>query len=166
MGSHVLNVPQLFQLLLEIDENLAAEVRARGCPDCGGKFHCGDYPRKPRGCPQRFVEAYSKRTSLDCSKCRHRTTPPAVRFLPHRVYVSAAVVLVSSRRPPQRSWLARELGVATRTVERWRQWWRHRAVTGAGDCTWCSIQGSQRRQSCPVHGRVQIADRAPWRPPP
>jgi hypothetical protein len=128
MGSHLLNVPQLFQLLLLIDQDLAAEVQARGCPHCGSKLHCGDFPRKPRGCPKRFLEAYSRRTSFDCSACRKRSTPASARFFPRRTYVSAVIVLVSARQPPQRSWLARELGVADRTVERWRQWWRQRFV--------------------------------------
>lgn len=129
MSSHLLNAPQLFQLLLEIDQDLAAEVAAQGCPRCGSQFHCGDFPRKPRGCPERFLEAYSQRISFDCSKCRHRTTPHSVRFFPHRVYVSVVMVLVSARRTPQESWLARLLEVPRRTVEHWRHWWRHKFVT-------------------------------------
>lgn len=125
MGSHLLNVPQLFPLLLAIDEDLAAGVQAQGCPHCGGKFHCGDFPRKPRGCPERFVEAYSKRASFDCSVCRRRTTPASARFLPRRLYVSVVMVLVSARRTPQESWLARLFEVPQRTVDRWRHWCRH-----------------------------------------
>ena len=36
-------------MLLRIDEELAAEARARGCPHCSGKLHSAQYPRRPRG---------------------------------------------------------------------------------------------------------------------
>lgn len=51
----------------------------------------------------------------------------SVRFLGRRVYLSLAVVLVSARLAGQRPTAARladELNIPTRTLERWRQWWR------------------------------------------
>jgi len=139
MSSHELTGDGLFQLLLEIDKDIATEARAGGCAQCGGKkFHCGDFPRKPRGCPQRFLAAYSRRTSLDCATCRHRTTPASVRFLPHRVYLAAVVLLMSTRRSLRGHWLARELEVPRRTVERWRHWWRHKFVKTP---LWQSLRG-------------------------
>src|SRR5437773_4353031 len=118
MSAHLLNMNQLFELLLEIDQDLAAKARTQArCWDCEGtKFHRGDFPRQPRGCPQRFRKAYSRRASLDCANCRARTTPPSVRFLPRRVYLAAVVVLMSLRRATRVEWLAQELQVPRRTV--------------------------------------------------
>ena len=125
MSVHGLKSRELFQLLLRIDEELAQQVRGTGCRQCGARLHCGDFPRAPRGCPPEFLDAYSWRTSFDCSACRKRATPASVRFLPHRVYLAAVVVLMSVRRSLRGDWLARELDVPQRTVERWRHWWRH-----------------------------------------
>jgi hypothetical protein len=50
----------------------------------------------------------------------------SVRFLGRRVYLALAVVLVSARRAgptPAAARLGTELGVARRTLERWRGWW-------------------------------------------
>lgn len=131
MSSRVLTVSQLFQLLLDIDQELATATQNRGCPYCGGKLYCGDFARKPRGCPKRFVAAYSSRLSFDCSKCRRQTTPPSVRFLDRRVYLGAVLVPAGSSRPRQRSWLSRLLRVPERMIERWRQWWQRDFVATA-----------------------------------
>lgn len=51
----------------------------------------------------------------------------SVRFLGRRVYLALAVVLVSARRAgptPAAARLSTELGVARRTLQRWRAWWR------------------------------------------
>ena len=34
--------------LFEVDKDLAAKARQQGCR-CGGRLHCANYPRKPRG---------------------------------------------------------------------------------------------------------------------
>lgn len=70
---------------------------------------------------------YSSRLSFCCAVCRKRSTSLSVRFLGRRVYLALAVVLVSARRAgpiPAAARLSMELGVARRTVERWRHWWR------------------------------------------
>ena len=51
----------------------------------------------------------------------------SVRFLGRRVYLGLAVVLVSGRRAgptPAAARLGLTLGVARRTLARWRVWWR------------------------------------------
>jgi len=51
----------------------------------------------------------------------------SVRFLGRRVYLALAVVLVSARLAgptPAQAWLGMQLGVARRTMARWRDWWR------------------------------------------
>ncbi|MDP3439542.1 MAG: hypothetical protein Q8R95_08065, partial [Azonexus sp.] len=113
--------------LVEIDHELAAKVRARGCPHCGGKLHSAQYPRKPRGWRPE-VGGGETRLSYCCETCRRRTTPASVRFLGRRVY-SAAVMVLGSVLPGRLSVAAARplcvaLKVPKRTLARWREWWR------------------------------------------
>jgi hypothetical protein len=115
---------RVFQLLEEVDGDLAQEAQARGCCHCGGKLHRANYERKPRGGPQ-----WDQRDSFCCGKegCRRRCTPESVRFLGRRVYAGFVVVLVSAMvhgLKPERVHRIREvLGIDRRTLGRWRQWW-------------------------------------------
>ena len=120
---------RVWQLLVSVDRDLAAEARAAGCA-CGGRLHSARYRRKPRGgLPAELRPEYSRRESLCCAReeCRRRTTPRSVRFLGRRVFVAAVVVLVSAmtggltaRRAAQ---LRAQFGVRERTLQRWRAWW-------------------------------------------
>ena len=83
---------KFFRLLLRIDEELAGQTRAEGCP-CGGVLHCANYPRKPRGCPSEIVDDFDTRFSFCCNRCRRRMTSMSVRFLGRRVYLALVVVL-------------------------------------------------------------------------
>ena len=102
---------RLRKLLEHGDEDLARECREGGCELCGGVLHSAKYARKPRG-PE-GVEAWDRRHSFCCEEegCRKRHTPPSLRFLWRRVYVSVVVVLVA----------AMVHGVKPRRVERLRQ---------------------------------------------
>jgi len=120
---------RVWQLLLTIDREFAAEARAAGCA-CGGPLHSARYARKPRGgLPAEFRAEYSRRESLCCARegCRKRTTPASVRFLGRRVYMAAVVVLVSAMTggvTERRAVLMHTLvGVSRRTLQRWRAWW-------------------------------------------
>ena len=118
--------PKFLTLLLRIDHELAAQVRADGCR-CGGALHRADYPRKPRGCPVDVRPDFLSRLSFCCALCRRRSTSMSVRFLGRRVYLGLAVVLVSARPAgptPAAARLGLTLGVARRTLARWRVWWR------------------------------------------
>ena len=112
-------------LLLRIDIELAAQLRAGGC-QCGGVLHCANYPRKPRCCPDEVRADYERRFSFCCHRCRKRTTSLSVRFLGRRVYLGLAVVLMSAGRTEATSAVA-ELGnrmsIPARTLQRWRTWW-------------------------------------------
>jgi hypothetical protein len=115
-----------FRLLQRIDEELASETRADGCP-CGGVLHRANYPRKPRACPDEVCTDFVSRFSFCCNRCRRRTTSMSVRFLGRRVYLALAVVLMSARHAGQTSAAARlseTLDIPIRTLERWRHWWR------------------------------------------
>jgi hypothetical protein len=107
----LLEAPKFSALLLRIDHELAEQTRSEGCR-CGGALHRADYPRKPRGCPRHLRPDYSSRLSFCCAQCRKRSTSKSVRFLGRRVYLALAVVL------------GQALGVARRTLQRWRRWWR------------------------------------------
>lgn len=137
----------LYDILCKIDADLAAEYRKRGC-SCGGKLHSARYPRKARGLPTQQEASYEKRHSFCCDQehCRHRVTPPSVRFLGRKVYVGAVVVLVTVLRhganPMRLAKLHELLGVGRRTVERWRQWWQHHFVRTA---FWRSVRGRMRK---------------------
>lgn len=116
--------------LFTIDQDLARTAKDKACP-CGGRLHCANYPRKPRGISDaEAADALRYRFSFCCDRegCRQRVTPPSVRFLGRRVYVAAVVVLVSAMRHGPSARRVRELsehfGADRRTVERWQVFWR------------------------------------------
>jgi hypothetical protein len=129
MYEAVLSDTRFFELLLRIDEDLATEARAAGCPRCGQVLHAAHYRRKPRGVPAGLEGQYAKRLSFCCAgdASRHRRTPSSVRFLGRKVYLGAVVVLVSALRcgatPMRVARLHELLGVSRWTVNRWRHWW-------------------------------------------
>jgi hypothetical protein len=115
--------------LLEVDQDLANRARQQGCA-CGGRLHCANYPRKPRGGCKKLPESCGYRLSFCCGRdgCRKRTTPPSVRFLGRKVYLAAVVVLVATMRQGPSPRRVRELsqlfGADRRTITRWRIFWR------------------------------------------
>ena len=124
---------EFYEVLRQVDLDLAGEARSEGCLSCGDRLHRADYERKPRGGPD-GLPAYVKRFSFCCQRegCRRRRTPPSVRFLGRRVYLATVVVLVAvlrhGLRPGRVAWLHRVLGVSRRTLGRWRLWWRRTFV--------------------------------------
>lgn len=113
----------LIKLLDKVDVDLADAVGSRECKYCGGKLHCGDYPRKPRG-----VSCWTKRYSFNCSVCRKRHTPASVRFLGRKVYAGFVLVLVSAienrASTKEIGRLCDTLGIDVRTLKRWARWWQ------------------------------------------
>jgi hypothetical protein len=118
------------EFILQCDHDLAEQVRAGGCDDCGGRLDSAKYPRKPRGALIALPAAYASRFSFCCAVdgCRARHTPPSLRFLGRRVYLGAVVVLATAMQQgvtPVRATKLRELiGVDLRTLARWRAWWK------------------------------------------
>ncbi len=129
MYQRLLQDASFFALLLRIDEDLAAEVRAAGC-SCGGTLHSARYRRKPRGGPASLGRSYALRASFCCAVdgCRRRATPPSVRFLGRKVFFGVLVVLLPVlREGPNAQRLSRleeRFCVSRRTLLRWRRWWR------------------------------------------
>lgn len=121
----LLQNPNFFRLLLQIDIELAAQSRAGGCL-CGGVLHRANFPRKPRSCLTEVRADYEWRFSFCCNQCRKRATSMSVRFLGRRVYLGLAVVLMSAGRTEATSdvaELSKILAVPMRTIQRWRSWW-------------------------------------------
>lgn len=120
---------KFWTFLLSIDRDLAETTRQQGC-SCGGRLHCANYPRRPRGCPDELPEAYGQRLSFCCDRdgCRKRATPPSVRFLGPKVYLNAIVILITAMRHGASSRRVRELsqliGADRRTIDRWRVFWQ------------------------------------------
>lgn len=133
MWQKVLRDSSLFLALLLFERELAEGYRDEGCA-CGGRLHRAAYRREPRGEPPGLPEGFCIRESFCCSRegCRRRLTPPSLRFLGRRVYVGAAVVLVSTMvhgvTEKHASAMRHLCGVSRRTLERWRKWWRQSFV--------------------------------------
>jgi hypothetical protein len=120
---------EFFEGLVRIDEAIVERAAQEPCGDCGGPLYRGDFDRKPRGGLLAIAaEAFARRFSLCCGRdgCRHRVTPPSVRFLGRRVYVGAIVVVASAvaLAAATASTAVRTTGVAARTTRRWLRWWR------------------------------------------
>jgi len=127
-----------FEQLRGIDEGITKAVQARGCQWCEARLDRADYPRKPRGGVAGGAgEAEAVRFSLCCSAegCRRRVTPPSVRFLGRKVYLSVVMVVASIHAAAQAEARAEALraatGVPARTLRRWVTWWRTVFAVGA-----------------------------------
>src|SRR5277367_3213754 len=129
MYHEFLSSASFWSYLRAVDEDLAAETRNKGCP-CGGRLHCANYPRKPKGTPAQLPEPQLIRLSFCCDRdgCRKRATPPSVRFLGRKVYLAAIVILISAMRqgptPRRVHVLSTLFGVDRATVARWQAFWR------------------------------------------
>jgi hypothetical protein len=118
-----------WSFLSSIDKDVAECTRQKGC-SCGGRLHCANYPRAPRGGPGDLPEEYNFRFSFCCDRdgCRKRVTPPSVRFLGRKVYLGVVVILISAMRqgptPRRVRELSRFFDVDVTTITRWQAFWR------------------------------------------
>lgn len=129
MYAEIFSNTSIADALLALDHELAREAKQRGCPRCRGVLDVANYTRKPRGGPFTLPDEHSRRLSLCCRRegCRLRVTPPSVRFLGRRVYLSVVVLLCGVLRQGPTPWRVNVLrgvvGADRRTLERWRRWW-------------------------------------------
>jgi hypothetical protein len=120
---------RFWSFLLSVDQDLAETARKKAC-SCGGHLHCANYPRKPRGTPVQLPEPQLLRLSFCCDRdgCRKRVTPPSVRFLGQKVYLSAIIIVISAMRQGPTPRRVRELSnrfrADRRTIARWQVFWR------------------------------------------
>jgi len=130
MFSPVLEDPRSYRFLCVVDSDLAAEVQSAGCQQCGATLHSARYPRRIQGIAMRPEATHDYRESFCCARdgCRRRATPPSVRFLGRKRYLSAVVLLVSAARYGARAThvlaLQRTYGISRSTLARWQRWWR------------------------------------------
>jgi hypothetical protein len=143
---------EFFERLTTIDREIVERAAEERCRDCGGPLHRGDYPRKPRaGLFALAAGAWERRFSLCCGRegCRHRATPPSVRFLGRRVYAGAVLILVSAvaLAVVSAGAVVRATGVPALTTRRWLRWWRGPFVASAPfvDLSACLIPAPDRR---------------------
>ena len=131
MSHRLLRDASFWLFLFAVDQDLARTEHERGCC-CGARLHRADFPRKPRGGPDRLPVEVCYRLSFCCSRegCRKRSTPPSVRFLGRTVYLGAVVLLTTAMRqgptPRGLGELRRLFGVDRRTLARWRVFWLER----------------------------------------
>jgi hypothetical protein len=154
---------EFFEGLTAIDRAIVERAAREPCRDCGGPLYRGDYPRKPRGGEiAAMVEGFDRRFSLCCGRegCRHRTTPPSVRFLGRRVYVGVVVIVAAAVALTVMTAAAavRATGVPARTTRRWLRWWRGPFTTSAAFAELSArlVPAPERRQtttSCPGGSR-------------
>ena len=120
---------RFWSFLFAVDQDLAETARKKACP-CGGRLHCANYPRKPRGTPVQLPEPQRLRLSFCCDRdgCRKRVTPPSVRFLGRKVYLGAIIIVISAMRqgptPRRVRELSNRFGADRRTIARWQVFWR------------------------------------------
>lgn len=130
MRSPVLDDPRFYPFLCKVDTDLATATQAAGCPQCGAVLHSARYPRRILGIAVQPGATHDYRASFCCSRdgCRHRVTPPSVRFLGRKRFLSAVVLLVSAARygarPALVQALQRAYGISRSTLARWQRWWR------------------------------------------
>ena len=165
----LLQNPKFFALLLQIDNDLAAQMHATQCP-CGGVLHRANYPRKPRACPKEVRADFESRLSFCCNRCRKRSTPMSVRFLGRRVYLGLAVVLAPQRRSTLNAVaveLVQALAIPARTIARWRHWWLELFPSTTLWQAACArfMPPSMRASTQPLTGGDARSQNAPRAPP-
>lgn len=123
----VLADPGFDEALVAIDEAVAGEVQAEGCPHCGGKLDSARYGRVLRHAGR--APTPERRQSFCCRTegCRRRLTPPSLRFFRHKRYSLLSVLVSVALRDAGPSCgllriLEREFGVCRSTVRRWLFW--------------------------------------------
>jgi len=124
-----LNDPRFYSFQLQIDHDIANQVRQNHCHYCGDVLHRADYPRKPRGLRKMITEDYKLRFSFCCARdgCRRRNTPGSIRFLGPKVYLGFIIVLVTALEHglsnKRRQYLIEQLDISPQTFYRWKKWW-------------------------------------------
>lgn len=135
MCTNLLQDSRTFEFLQQIDRDTETQAGQRVCRYCGDRLHRAYYLRKPRAPGIDLSAEFCMRPSFCCRRdgCRRRMTPPLLRFLGPKVYVSIVVVLLAAmtQGPSAKRLCAieAEIGIAPRTVRRWCHYWRKIFVT-------------------------------------
>lgn len=160
MSHSLLDDPRLPDFLCSVDDELASEAQAAGCPHCGGVLHSARYPRRVRGSGTDVMRDY--RASFCCAQdgCRRRVTPPSVRFAGRKRFMSSVVLLVGAARHGARTAQARALerayGISRSTLARWQRWWRESVP---GTAFWRMARTRLMSPVDPTHMAAEIVER-------
>lgn len=132
--------------LLPSDESFSKRLRARDqalflklkgahCPLCGAPLDTSNFPRKTRG----MGNEDEMRFSLCCRRvgCRHRVTPPSLRFLDRKVHAAWRVIMVHAFREV----LGIAPGIARQTLARWRNFWKDTLQERSPFMRWARASG-------------------------
>lgn len=159
----------LYEGLRLIDEDLAAQARKAGCPQCGGPLDNATWIRKPRGCEVALPEAVCLRRGLCCRACRRRVLPDSAVFLGRKVYLGAVVLIsIVVRQRNLASASAKRLqelfGMSKETLARWLHFF---LVAFPATARWKSLRGlvsPQVRDTSLPDGLLAEFDRRPEGP--
>ena len=158
---------RFWSFLFAIDQDLAETARKEGC-SCGGRLHCANYPRQPRGDADQIPKPQRIRLSFCCDRdgCRKRVTPPSVRFLGRKVYLAAVVILISAMRqgptPRRLRELSQHFHVDRRTIARWQVFWRdHFPRTPFWKVARARLEPVVKIASCPTPSWTPSSPRRP-----
>ena len=139
MYDKLLRDSRIFDFVLQVDRDIEAHAGAQRCSHCGDVLHRAYYDRKPRvPFGIELPPEFASRPSFCCRRdgCRRRSTPPMVRFLGRKVYLSIIVVLAAAiaqgATPKRMRALKSELGIEPQTLQRWLCYWQKIFVTSPG----------------------------------
>jgi hypothetical protein len=123
------------QRLRDRDRCLFLKLKGSPCPLCGGRLDAANFPRKTRG----MGDEDETRFSLCCRRvgCRHRVTPPSLRFLNRKVHAAWRVIMVHAFREI----LGISPGIARQTLARWQNFWKETLREGAPFMRWARASG-------------------------
>jgi hypothetical protein len=140
----ILTDPSFPSFLAKIDAEIAELFRDQGC-NCGGKLHRSNFLRSLGfGLTEESDKAARVRYSFSCAEdgCRKRMTPPSLRFIHGKWFLSVVIIFMSALQHgltgERRAELIRHLGVSNQMINRWRKWWQETFVKSAMWRTWRS----------------------------
>jgi hypothetical protein len=123
------------QRLRERDHALFLKLKGKPCPQCKAPLDTSNFPRKTRG----MGDEDETRFSLCCRRvgCRHRVTPPSLRFLDRKVHAAWRVIMVHAFRET----LGIAPGIARQTLARWQNFWKQTLQEKAPFMRWARASG-------------------------
>jgi hypothetical protein len=145
MCTNLFQDSRLFEIIQRIDRDSEIKAGSQPCDRCRGKLDRAYFSRKPRGVAEGFERAFIVRPSFCCrvDGCRKRLTPPQLRFLGRKVFISVIVLLAAAMTqgpsPKRLCQIQRELGIAPQTLRRWLTFWRE---VFAVSNSWIYVRGN------------------------
>jgi hypothetical protein len=151
--------------LAAIDVLIATAIQVQGCPRCNAALHASHFQRKPRGV-QCDTSEVTIRLSFCCNRdgCRHRVTPPSVRFWGRLVFLGSVVMaaLSTDRRSREEEQLRTRIDCSRRSIARWRDRFVAVWMTATGRTAAGAIALDEQQRQQPRHVLSRWGDRWPF----